>query len=284
MNRKALLIAGVSAALGLVLLVVYQERFKNEASGGKPVPILVAVQDIAIGEPLTEAKLGVRNIPEAYLEDRHIRRSDIRRVIGVRVSMGIRANQAVLWTDLATSSDARRDLSSLVRTGMRAVTIRADATSTFGGLIRPGDRVDVLATLNRTNSEGERVTIPLLQNVLVLAAGRDTGGEAQAARVGTSSAPPANNTSVSPDSVSQVTLSTTVEEAALLIFAQDRGRLSLILRNPDDIAVVEGLPETGMNDLIQARGRAHAQAQRTEQQQPRQIEVIRSSNPSVGPY
>jgi pilus assembly protein CpaB len=278
MNRKALLIAGVSAALGLLLLLMYQERFKSEASGGRPVPVLFAVQDIALGEPLTEAKLGVRNIPEAYLEERHIRRADLRRVIGVRVSAGVRANQAVLWTDLATNSDARRDLSSLVRTGMRAVTIRADATSNFGGLIRPGDRVDVLATMARGTVEGDRVTLPLLQNVLVLAAGRDTGGEAEAARQGTTGTQ--NSSNRSGDSVNQVTLSTTIDEAALLVFAQDRGRLSLVLRNPEDIAVVEGLPETGMGDLIQSRGRAHAQTPRPQAPAApaRQIEAIRGGN------
>src|SRR5205823_4569768 len=109
----------------------------------------------------------------------------------------------VLWTDLATNSDARRDLSSLVRAPMRAVTIRADATSTFGGLIRPGDRVDVLTTMARGNAEGDRLTLPLLQNVLVLAAGRDTGGEAAAAR--NQNNPGAQG---SADTSSQVTLST----------------------------------------------------------------------------
>lgn len=272
MNRKALLIAGVSAALGLLLLLIYQKRFESEAAGGLPVPVLVAVQDIALGEALTEAKLAVRNLPEAYLEDRHIRRADLRRVIGVRVSMGIRANQAVLWTDLATSSDARRDLSALVRSGMRAVTIRADGSSTFGGLIRPGDRVDVLTTTSRTAAaESDRVTLPLLQNVLVLAAGRDTGGEAAAARSGTAGAQPAAGSETN-----QVTLSATMEEATLLVFAQDRGRLSLILRNPEDIAVVEGTPETTMNDIIASRGRIHAQTPGPSAQARPAIEVIRS--------
>ncbi len=272
MNRKALLVAAVSAALGLVLLFLYQRRFESEASGGRPVPVLFAVQDIAMGEQLTEAKLGVRNIPEAYLEERHIRRSDLRRVIGVRVSGAIHANQAVLWTDLATNSDARRELSSLVSNGLRAVTIRADAQSTFGGLIRPGDRVDVLTTMSRGTAEAERITLPLLQNVLVLAAGRDTGGEAAAARPGQ----PVQQSGSG--ETNQVTLSATIQESALLVFAQDRGRLSLVLRNPDDIAVVEGLPETSMNDIIQSRGRVHAVSNQPAAAPTRGIEVIRGGN------
>jgi pilus assembly protein CpaB len=268
MNRKALFVSAVSAVLGLLLLVFYQQRFESEAAGGRPVPVLFAVQDIPMGDQLTEAKLGVRNIPEAYLEERHIRRQDLRRVIGVRVSTTIRANQAVLWTDLATNSDARRELSSLVSNGMRAVTIRADAQSTFGGLIRPGDRVDVLVTMARGTTEGDRITLPLLQNVLVLAAGRDTGGEAAAARPGQVQQSGSGETN-------QVTLSATIQESALMVFAQDRGRLSLVLRNPDDIAVVDGLPETSITDIIQSRGRVHAVQQPAQPAQNRQIEVIR---------
>jgi len=279
MNRKALLIAVVSAVIGLLLLLLYQRRFENEAAGGRQVPVLYAAQDFAPGEPISEAKLGIRSIPEAYLEDRHIRRSELRRVIGIHVSAPVRANQALLWSDLATGSDVRRDLSSLVRPNMRAVTIRADLSSTFGGLLRPGDRVDVLTSMARTEGEGDRVTLPLLQNVLVLASGRDTGGEAQAARGnrGTS-------TGSSSTESNQVTLSTTIQEAALLVFAQDRGRLSLILRNPEDIAIIEGLPETGINDVLQARGRAHAAVAPAApaQPQPHGIEAIRGGGGGGG--
>lgn len=256
MNRTALFVALISAALGLLILFQYQQRYEREASGGAPIPVLVAVQDIAAGEPLTNEKLGRRNIPEAYLEDRHIRFSDLNRVIGVRVAAAVRANQSVLWTDLATSSEARRELSALVRPGMRAVTIRANATASFGGLIRPGDRVDVLVTMARSNLEAERVTLPLLQNVLVLAADTDTGGEAQQAR-----AQATGHTATqgrNPENM-QVTLSASLNEAQLLVFAGDRGNLSLVLRNPEDIAVEQNPPEVNMNDVIAARGRVHAQ-------------------------
>ena len=97
MNRKALFVAAVSAALGLILLFFYQHRFETEAAGGRPVPVLFAVQEIAMGEQLTEAKLGVRNIPEAYLEERHIRRQDLRRVVGVGGAATIPAHHPVRW-------------------------------------------------------------------------------------------------------------------------------------------------------------------------------------------
>ena len=266
MNTKALIIAIGAAALGLVLLLLYKQRFEAEASGGVPVRVLIAVQDIPLGAALAENMMGYRLIPQAYLEDRFIRYSDVRRIIGVRVSNGLRANQTVMWTDLATASDARRDLSSLVSTGMRAITVRADITNSFGGLLRPGDRVDVLGTLSRTGGEGDRVTIPLLQNVLVLAAGRDTGGEAQRQTVnGTGTA------SNAPVEISQITLSVSMEEAQLLTYAADRGGaggrhtgLTLVLRNPEDIAILEGVPETNIEDIFEPTRRANVSRRRRQ--------------------
>jgi pilus assembly protein CpaB len=256
MNRKALWVSVGAVLIGLLLMVVYQRQFERETSGGPKIRILFAVSDIAAGEALQAAKLGFREIPEAYLEDRHIRQSDMNRVIGVQVAGQVRANQALLWTDLSTTSNGRRELSLLVRPGMRAVTVRADGTSSFSGLIRAGDRVDVFATMSRTTQEGDRVTLPLLQNVLVLAAGRDLGGEVQSAQQGGTQG---NSGGQARMDVSMVTLSVTLEEAALLVFAQDRGRLSMVMRNADDINVVEGLPETTMANLIQNRDQQQTQ-------------------------
>lgn len=277
MNTKALIIAIGAAALGLVLLLLYKQRFEAEASGGVPVRVLIAVQDIPLGAALSENMMGYRLIPQAYLEDRFIRYSDVRRIIGVRVSNGLRANQTVMWTDLATASDARRDLSSLVSTGMRAITVRADITNSFGGLLRPGDRVDVLGTLSRTGGETDRVTIPLLQNVLVLAAGRDTGGEAQRQTVNGTA-----NTNA-PVEISQITLSVSMEEAQLLTYAADRGGaggrhtgLTLVLRNPEDIAILEGVPETNIEDIFEPTRRANVSRRRRQV-----IERIGSQAPSL---
>jgi pilus assembly protein CpaB len=250
MNRKALLAAALAAVAGLVLLFLYMERFKAEATGGAPVGVVFAVQDIPLGTAVTKQMVGIRPLPQAYVEDRHVLGSDARRIIGVRVSSGVKANESILWTDLATTSETRRDLSGLVRSGMRAITVRADITSAFGGLLRPGDRVDVLLTAarNETVNAEERVTIPLLQNLLVLAIGRDTGGEAVLAN--------ADPRAARGLSKSAVTLSATLAQAQILTFAGHRGDLTLILRNPDDIAVVDGLPETTAADILEPERRA----------------------------
>ena len=251
MKSKAVLAASGAAIVGLVMLLLYMQRFEAEASGGVGVTVLIATQDIPLGISLTEAMLAGRELPSAYIEDRHILATEQDRIIGVRVVGGVRAGESILWTDLATTSDTSRDLSGLVRAGMRAITIEADQTSSFGGLVRAGDRVDVLMTLDRrvalgasaTGDSVERVTVPLLQNLLVLAAGEDMGAPTRSASSSRSS------------HIAQVTLNATLEQAQLLAFASQRGRLSLIMRNPDDIAVLEGLPETTTADIIEVERR-----------------------------
>ncbi len=231
MNTKALGIAIVLAAIGAGTLLFYIKRFERQTSGGKPISVLYAVQEIPLGEVLKEHMLEARPLPESYVEERHIHASEASRVLGVRVQNSIKPNESVLWSDLATTHKSR-DLSSLVQTGMRAITISATQSSTFGGLLRPGDRVDILFTEANGSKDSTR---PLLQNILVLAAGADTE----------------NTTSSRPRAFNQITVSATMDQSQLLAHAKLNGTLTLVLRNPNDIKIIQDLPETSTSDLQQ---------------------------------
>ncbi len=236
MNVKALIAAAVAAVIGIYMLWTYKQRFEAKASGGRKVGVLIVTRDIPIGTKITPDRLAVRDLPEDYLEPRHIREADAQRIIGVRVRTRLEANESLLWSDLATASGEARDLASLIRPGMRAIAIRATPESSFDGLLRPGDRVDVLLTTERAGSS-DRITMPLEQNLLVLATGRDVGatdqGDTKRGRQAT------------------VTLAATLEQAEILAFGIDRGDLTLVLRHPDDIATVEGMPEATVASIME---------------------------------
>lgn len=240
MNRTALLAALLVSALGVALFFLYMRRFEDEATGGAPIEVLMVTEDVAVNEPLTRQALAVKRLPQAYLEDRHIRASDQDRILGIRLGTSVRAGQSLLWTDLETAAQERRDLSQLLRAGMRALTVRAGATSDFGGLLRAGDRVDVLLTAIRPETEDEQVTVPLLQNVLVLAVGRNTGG------------PGAGAGDEEDRRSKEVSIAVTLTQAAMVTHALLSGEIQLVLRNPEDLEVIEGVPDTTETDLIEA--------------------------------
>lgn len=238
MNRQPLLIAMTLMVAGSAMLYVYMQRFEQEVAGGSLISVVTATEDLPLGSSIRRNTLAIRAVPQKYIETRHIRASEVERIIGTKISTSVKANEALLWTDLATGQEHGRDLSSLVQSGMRAVTIPVDLGSSFSGLLRPGDRVDVLYT---TQTEMGSKLVPLLQNILVLASGRDTGET--------------NDKTTDAMLSNVVSLSVTLQQAQILAYAKDKGKLTLTLRNPDDIAVIENLPETDSNDFLEAQKR-----------------------------
>ncbi len=236
MKKPQIIIATVLGLASVGLGQLYLSRLEAEVSGGPKVAVLVASKNIPVGSSLKEDFVGVRHVPQAYLEERHVRASDLSKVKGSRVSAGLRSGEALLWSDLSEFSDQTRVLSGLVKQGMRAVALNGRDVD-FGGLLRPGDRVDVLLT----SGDGEGSTRTLIQNLMVLSVGTNIGreGEVKGRLRG-----------------GDVTVSTTVEGAQVLAEARRHGQLSLSLRNTDDNTMVEGLPETTGASLKQAAATA----------------------------
>jgi pilus assembly protein CpaB len=157
-----------------------------------------------------------------------------------------------MWTDMAVATDYRRDLSGLVQAGLRAVSVRATTDGSFT-LIRPGDRVDVIATLaqGQDQRQDQRESVVLLQNVLVLAVGLDMGND------------PLAKGQPHQDRNDQIlTLSVNIPETQLLALASEKGRLTVAVRNPDDIRVAEGLSDMSSTTLTDTKSRTAVQAVR----------------------
>ena len=129
-------------------------------------------------------------------------------------------------------------LAADIRKKMRAVSINASGAAAVSGMVRPNDHVDVIGTFSfpKTAPDGktvvqELVTCTILQNVLVLATGKDTAKSAPLHVQGGTS-------------YSTVTLEVSPREAEMLVFAEQiRGRLTLTLRNRNDTSYEKELPQ-----------------------------------------
>ncbi|MBF0511601.1 MAG: Flp pilus assembly protein CpaB [Candidatus Omnitrophica bacterium] len=107
--------------------------------------------------------------------------------------------------------------------GKRAVTIKIDSLAAVGGLINPGDFVDVIAQLNvpAQDMDKKAVTAMIFQGLQVLAVNtneEDLGAydEQQAALF------------------LKITVAVDPQEAGLLAFAEKNGTMELALRSPND--------------------------------------------------
>jgi pilus assembly protein CpaB len=258
-SRNALLLATVMGAIGATLLLLYLNRFEEEISGGSRVPLLTVIKPVARGALLTADMLSVSEVPVAYVEKRAIKAAERAKVLGTRTANALSAQDTLMWSDLALSTE-HRDLSSLVQPGRRAVSIRASEAGSDpagNGLLRPGDYVDVIVTLAAENAQATRDSaasaIVLLQRVLVLAVGAETQPQAFL------DVPEPRHAS---QRERELTLSLKVEEAQLLTLARARGTVSVALRGPDDAKVIEQVPDMPLSSLYDKAVREGVQRRR----------------------
>jgi pilus assembly protein CpaB len=102
---------------------------------------------------------------------------------------------------------------------MRALTFPVNEEASISGMLAPGDRIDILFT---TTAANDSMTLPLLFAVPVLATGLRTQ---------------TNENALSEKlqgPFRTVTVSVTPADAAKLTLAQEAGRLTVALRQPQD--------------------------------------------------
>jgi pilus assembly protein CpaB len=226
------------ALLGLCLQLFYMRRFEQAVSGGPKIDLLVAAQPIQRGTRITAEMLASRAVPRAYVDDRAIRADERDQILNLRAASSVPVLQTLAWTDLIATTDDRRDLSSLVQPGNRALPIRVQLEEALQ-LIRPGDFVDVLSV----DGDAREASV-LLQRVLVLAVGVDMA---------------AARGSDKPARTSLLTLSVGLQEAQLLSLAQSLGRLTVVLRGASDPRVFDSPPDIGRSDLFDLGARQAVQ-------------------------
>lgn len=254
MNRRALLVSVVLALLGSALLVLYMRRFEHDMSGGEAVSLLTVLKPVERGKVITDDVLGVRSVPLAYVEDRAIKAAERSKVLGLQTAVPLYPQQLLMWTDLAITTEDR-DLSSLVQPGKRGFTVRAGTADDTRGnaLIRPGDYVDVIATM-RNEADGvtnpDPASVVLLQRVLVLAVGSETQATGADAN---------KRDSAYAQRDKLLTLSLTLSEVQLVTLALDRGQLSVAVRPPEDPSVQTDVPDMKASALFDTKLRANVQ-------------------------
>ena len=204
--------------------------------------VLCFKRDVPGGTVLSTSDIGVVTVPRTGLRGQALTADDRMLVLGRRSVMAHRRGDVVFWSDIEGGNPVSGGLAADVKRQMRAISINASGAAAVSGMIRPNDHVDVIGTFVFPDESGmaakdSMVTYTILQNVLVLATGRDTAKTQGRAALGATGAQ-------SQSSYSTVTLEVTPREAEMLVFAGEmRGRLTLTLRNRNDTSAERELPQ-----------------------------------------
>jgi len=147
-------------------------------------------------------------------------------VIGRVVLYPIQINEPITERKLAPVDVRAGGMAAVVASGKRAMAVKVDKVIGISGFIRPGHRVDVLVSLNKSDQDKvtDTITKIVLENILVLAAGSETE---------------APDRKEKPTMVDVITLEVTPEEGEKLALAASEGRLQLALRNYADTAGIQ---------------------------------------------
>src|SRR5439155_1536737 len=207
--------AAITGYYGLTVLSARMASGAVRASAFQPVVITVA--DLTYGVRLERAMLQVAHYPKDAVPAGAY--ASVDSVLGQTTKVFLAAREPVITTKLSSRGGG---LSMLIHDAMRAASIEVNQVSGVSGFVLPGDRVDVLSTVDPTHDGREAVTRTLLQSVEVLAAGQKT-----------------QQADGRPMSVQSVTLLVDPKGAEVLAHAQHEGEIHLVLRNPDDQARVE---------------------------------------------
>lgn len=253
-GRKPLLLALTLGLLAAVLSWSYVQRASRGARQVDLVPVVVAAVDIPVRTQVTPQMVTIKHVaadarhPKAF--------TGAEQLEGKVTNLPISAGEQVL----STKFFARKEDSGLafrVAPGKRAVSVNVSEVITSGGLIVPGDFVDVIAIFSGVTAGGDTAAPAqdsasiTLQNIEVLAIAQSIQGVPADSRGpaavlgGGNKADAGKQDAIAQPNARTATLAVTPEEAQRLLLAEDKGKIRLALRGVDDHATV-AVPATSL--------------------------------------
>jgi pilus assembly protein CpaB len=240
-NRNFLMLGG-AIALGIVATILsyklLQDRMAQlEADANnnrKLVPVVVAKMPIPAGTTVQKNLFAVRQIPAEFVNGSSIPLAQFDSLVGQKMAAPLQGGEPLLTVHLAPANVA---FSTTLANGNRALTTEVDEINSISGMLRPTDRIDLMATARGSGTSSAEVTFALLTNVEVLATGQatrpsdDAGGDGRERTYNT------------------ITLSVSPTDAQRIVVAKGSGKLTAVLRNPED-ANANLLPAMNIDDVL----------------------------------
>ncbi|MEP3244568.1 MAG: Flp pilus assembly protein CpaB [Sneathiella sp.] len=188
------------------------------------VKILVAAADLPAGTLVRDEHVSWQSWPEDKdMEEKYVvqDKRPLEDLLGTVVRQGIASGEPITDGRLVKPGQSGF-LAAVLKPGTRAISIEVNATSGVAGFVFPGDRVDMILTLDVVQGGGgvdelastTRASETILTDVRIVAMDQSTDDQTQEA------------------SIRQVaTLEVSPKEAEIVSLSRELGRLSLSLRS-----------------------------------------------------
>jgi len=211
------LVFGLAGGAMTLLYLKQKEAQASLPSLDSTVPVVVATTDLTFGTVIRAEHLQTVRYPGDSVPVGSF--TDPDSLVGQTTKVFVTTKEPILGTKLSSIGGG---LSIRIPVNMRATSMSVSVVSGVSGFVIPGDRVDVVAVIDRAGQVNQAVTKTILQNIEVLASGQKTEVKGD-----------------NPVKVQSVTLIVDPEGAEKLALALHEGKLHLVLRNPADQGVAD---------------------------------------------
>ncbi len=282
-QRMLMLVVGVILALVAVVMVkkyldqqrqAMEEELKKKIASTQTTTranqqqVIVAKKDIPAGSMVDPNNLELAKIPEQYLQPQAVGSYD--RIDGMIAITNIPKGDQITMNKLAYPKQLS-GLAEVTPAGKRAITVSVDGAASLAGMVKPGDYVDVIGIVTIPKAGKKDIkpeAMPLFQNVLVLAVGQETSASPKL---------PASQKKEDKKESPLVTLALSPQEANLIAFVQEQGKIRLVLRSLND-SEIETTRQANWDTLFDyIRSKEVGTAQKIEVHRE-EIEIYRGLN------
>jgi len=247
-TKKPLLIGLICGAIIALLSWFYltslEEKYRQAT---KLVPVLTAKGYIPQGTVIKPAMVQVSKVPQEYLQPSVL--SSVRDLVNeegksIYVTVLPVLEDEQINSIKLVSLGKEMGLATVIPEGKIAFSVIVDEANNLGGLLHPGNKVNILGSFDYEEKDKTcSATVMLLQNVPVLSVGKKIVGTPMViGNLSPEELKEEKTVETENESASVVTLAITPQEATMLTFAREKGKLSLVLRAVGDETIHETIP------------------------------------------
>ena len=172
MNTRAFTLALIIASFAMFMVYTYIEDRKTDIIKryGTPTSVIIAKQDIKELDLIDDKSVRIVTMPRSFAAPGHFK--TIKEIENTVATTPIMKGEQITKPRV-TYPGAKTGLSRQVSVGKRAIAINITERQAVSKLIKPGDRVDVLAAIDFASGRKDwQKTKTIIQDVLVLSTGK----------------------------------------------------------------------------------------------------------------